>query len=56
MQLLQLVEQGMATQSIAHAMFLTRGTVRNYLSTIMTKLGVTTRARAVTAARGNGWL
>ena len=55
-QLLQLVEQGLATESIAHSMFLTRGTVRNYLSTIMTKMDVTTRAQAVAAARGNGWL
>ena len=55
-QLLQLVEQGLATESIARAMFLTRGTVRNYLSTIMTKMDVTTRAQAVAAARGNGWL
>lgn len=55
-QLLQLVEQGLATESIARAMFLTKGTVRNYLSTIMTKLDVTTRAQAVAAARANGWL
>lgn len=55
-QLLQLVEQSLATESIAHAMFLTRGTVHNYLSTIMTKLDVTTRAQAVTTATGNGWL
>ncbi|OFE17816.1 DNA-binding response regulator [Humibacillus sp. DSM 29435] len=55
-QLLHLVEQGLATESIARAMFLTRGTVRNYLSTIMTKMDVTTRAQAVAAARANGWL
>lgn len=55
-QLLELVEQGEATESIARTMFLTKGTVRNYLSTIMTKLDVTTRAQAVATARGNGWL
>lgn len=55
-QLLQLVEQGLDTQSIAYTMFVTKGTVRNYLSIIMAKMDATTRAQAATAARGNGWL
>lgn len=55
-ELLTFVEQGLATESIAREMFLTKGTVRNYLSAIMTKLDVTTRTQAVSTARGNGWL
>jgi two-component system response regulator DesR len=41
---------------IAAAVFLSPGTVRNYLSSAMQKLGVTTRAEAVKAADERGWL
>ena len=55
-QLLRLVDRGLDTEAIAREMFLTKGTVRNYLSTIMTKMDTTTRGQAVSTARGHGWL
>ncbi|MBB2987459.1 response regulator transcription factor [Terracoccus luteus] len=55
-QLLRLVDRGLDTETIAREMFLTKGTVRNYLSTVMTKMDVTTRGQAVATARGHGWL
>ena len=51
-----MVDEGAPTDVIAREMFLTKGTVRNYLSTIMTKLDVVTRANAVAKARSQGWL
>jgi two-component system, NarL family, response regulator DesR len=41
---------------IAAALHLSPGTVRNYLSSAMGKLGVRTRVEAVRAAEGKGWL
>lgn len=55
-QLLRHVEAGLTTDEIASAMFVTRGTVRNYLSSVMIKLDATTRGQACATARHNGWL
>ncbi len=55
-EILRLVDQGMSTKHIASRLFLSRGTVRNYLSNAMAKLTTTTRAGAVNAARQHGWL
>ncbi|MGH3566730.1 MAG: response regulator [Pseudonocardia sp.] len=41
---------------IAHRVHLSPGTVRNYLSSAMQKLGAGTRLEAVQRARDNGWL
>jgi two-component system, NarL family, response regulator DesR len=41
---------------IAGAVYLSRGTVRNYLSSAMQKLGARTRAEAVRLAEEKGWL
>ena len=41
---------------IAGAVFLAPGTVRNYLSSAMQKLGAQTRAEAVRLAEEKGWL
>jgi two-component system, NarL family, response regulator DesR len=41
---------------IAAALFLSPGTVRNYLSSAMQKLGATTRGEAVRIADDRGWL
>jgi two-component system response regulator DesR len=41
---------------IAGALFLSAGTVRNYLSAAMQKLGASTRAEAVRLAEERGWL
>lgn len=41
---------------IAHRLHLSPGTVRNYLSSAMQKLGVGTRMEAALRARDNGWI
>lgn len=55
-EVLRLAEQGTSTDDIARTMFLSVGTVRNYLSNAMTKLEATSRAQAVVTARDRGWL
>lgn len=55
-ELLRLVGEDLDTEAIAQRLFLTKGTVRNYLSTIMMKLDVTTRAKAVARAKEQGWI
>ena len=47
---------GAAVSSIARALFLSEGTVRNHLSAAIGKTGAGNRAEAVTIAEGNGWL
>jgi len=47
---------GATVASIATAMFLSEGTVRNHLSSAMGKTGARTRAEAARLARENGWL
>jgi len=54
--LLRLVEQNLSTDEIAAKLFLSRGTVRNYVSAVLDKLGTHTRTEAVTLARRRGWL
>ncbi len=55
-EILLLVQDGVDTDTIAHRLFLSRGTVRNYLSNAMTKLDATTRIEAVRTASRRGWL
>jgi two-component system response regulator DesR len=47
---------GAANSSIARALFLSEGTVRNHLSAAIGKTGATNRTEAVAIAEGNGWL
>lgn len=47
---------GGTTADIARRVFLSEGTVRNYLSSAMGKVGAGTRAEAVRIATENGWL
>ncbi|MGG3280563.1 response regulator transcription factor [Paenibacillus solani] len=55
-EMLRLTREGMTTGDISKALFLTRGTVRNYLSSAIQKLGAESRQRAVTIAEEKGWL
>lgn len=55
-EVLRLVEEGHGNTTIATRLHLAEGTVRNYLSTAMTKLGADNRARAAYVAREHGWL
>lgn len=55
-EVLRLSAEGMTTDEIAGALYLTRGTVRNYLSSAIQKLEVQTRQQAVKKAADKGWL
>ncbi|QJU54468.1 response regulator transcription factor [Herbiconiux sp. KACC 21604] len=55
-EVLELVAAGRTTQSIAAELFLGETTVKSHLAHIYTKLGVSSRTAAVSAARGRGIL
>ncbi|GAA4528436.1 response regulator transcription factor [Brachybacterium paraconglomeratum] len=55
-EVLQATAAGGTTATIAKSLFLSEGTVRNHLSTVIGKLGVTNRAEAVRTASDNGWI
>lgn len=53
MHVLQLVAEGKTNREIAQALFLGEGTVRNYVSSILSKLSVANRAEAAAYAVGH---
>lgn len=55
-QVLRLAGDGMASLDIADKLGLSEGTVRNYLSEAISKLGANNRVEAARIARTNGWL
>ena len=55
-QVLRLAGDGMATLDIASELSLSEGTVRNYLSEAISKLGAANRVEAARIARAKGWL
>jgi two-component system response regulator DesR len=55
-EVLRLVSAGSEVAEIATALFLSQGTVRNYLTTIVTKLNARNRVDAVRIAREAGWI
>lgn len=55
-QVLRLAGEGASSVEIAQKLFLSQGTVRNYLSEIISKLGVSNRIEAYRLARQKGWL
>ena len=50
MQVLALIAEGKTNREIAEALFLSEGTVRNYFSSVLSKLGVSNRAEAAAYA------
>lgn len=55
MLVLELLSQGKTNKEIAQEMYLSNGTVRNYVSSIFNKLGVSSRIEAMTKAKEKGW-
>ena len=55
-QVLRLAGEGFANAEIADRLHLSDGTVRNYLSEAIAKLGATNRMAAARLARDRGWL
>ncbi|WP_062046606.1 response regulator transcription factor [Bacillus sp. JCM 19034] len=54
-QVIELMATGKSTKEIAGELFLTNGTVRNYISIILDKLDVSNRIEAITKIKNNGW-
>lgn len=54
-QVLELVAEGKTTKEIAAELLLSAGTVRNYISTILDKLGVGNRIEAISRFKEKGW-
>jgi two-component system response regulator DesR len=55
-QILRAAESGASAEDIAGTLGLSEGTVRNYLSSAIGKLGAKNRIEAAAAARAKGWL
>jgi two-component system response regulator DesR len=55
-QVLRFAAEGMRSPDIASRLNLSEGTVRNYLSEAISKLGVSNRVEAARLAREKGWL
>lgn len=53
---LRLAKDGLSTEQIAEKLFLSAGTVRNYLSSASAKLNAKNRIDAARIAHQNGWL
>jgi two-component system response regulator DesR len=51
-----LASKGLKTAVIASTLFLSQGTVRNYLSEAIAKLNATNRIDAARIAKQKGWL
>ncbi|MBD2872330.1 response regulator transcription factor [Paenibacillus arenilitoris] len=54
-EVLGLVADGKNTKEIASELFITTGTVRNYISVILDKLDVSNRIEAITRFKEKGW-
>ncbi|HSI67735.1 MAG TPA: response regulator transcription factor [Planococcus sp. (in: firmicutes)] len=54
-QVMELIAEGRSTKEIAGELFITAGTVRNYISTILDKLEVGNRIEAISRFKEKGW-
>jgi two-component system, NarL family, response regulator DesR len=54
-EVLLLMSEGKSTKEIAGQLFITTGTVRNYISSILDKLDVSNRIEAITRFKEKGW-
>ncbi|WHX49075.1 response regulator transcription factor [Paenibacillus woosongensis] len=55
-EVLHKLASGLRNQDIAEALFLSEGTVKNYISTIYSKLNVRGRREAIRKARDSGFM
>jgi two-component system response regulator DesR len=55
-QVLRAAESGASAEQVARTLGLSEGTVRNYLSSAIGKLGAKNRIEAASVARAKGWL
>lgn len=53
---LKMVAEGLSTREVAGQLFLSHGTVRNYMSEIINKLQVKNRIEAISVAEEKGWI
>ncbi|WP_082232207.1 response regulator transcription factor [Halobacillus massiliensis] len=54
-QVIQLMADGKTTKEISKQLYITTGTVRNYISVILDKLEVSNRIEAISRFRDKGW-
>ncbi|MDN7246640.1 response regulator transcription factor [Planococcus shenhongbingii] len=54
-QVMELIADGKSTKEIAKELFITTGTVRNYISVILDKLEVGNRIEAISKFKDKGW-
>ncbi|MGI8313740.1 response regulator [Halobacillus mangrovi] len=54
-EVIQLMADGKDTKEISEELFITRGTVRNYVSVILDKLEVSNRIEAISRFKEKGW-
>ncbi|GEN46330.1 response regulator transcription factor [Alkalibacillus haloalkaliphilus] len=55
-QVVKLIAEGKSTKEIAQELYLTHGTVRNYISIVFDKLEVSNRIEAISKVKEKGWL
>lgn len=55
-EVLKCLSEGITTQAIAETVFLSPGTVRNYISSILSKTGARSRIEAVNVAKKHQWM
>ena len=53
---LEAAATGLSNKEIAEKLYLSNGTIRNYMSTILTKLAADNRTEAVRIAKEQGWI
>lgn len=56
LEILKMLEQVATTKELAQRLFLSEGTVRNYISSILSKTGTASRLEALNLARDKGWI
>jgi DNA-binding NarL/FixJ family response regulator len=55
LEVMELIAQGLDNDAIGKQLHISKRTARNYVSLILAKLGVTTRAQAIVRARDAGF-